>query len=96
MAVQVVCSVGASVVTGQVTAPTFGSAIVSAVTVTLPVLVTRNVYGTVEPTVAPDSTPACFTSVSDDVGVIVVSVESVPVTAAPVGGVAEAVAVLAT
>ncbi len=40
MAVQVVVAPGASVVTGQLTAPTLGSAITTDVSVTLPVLVT--------------------------------------------------------
>ena len=44
----------------------------------------------------PVGVPACLSSVSDGAAVIVVSVESVAVTAVPVGGIAEPVAVLGT
>ena len=96
VAEQVTWAFGASDATGQETTPTTGSEIAIALSVTLPVFVTTNVYGSVEPSVVPDSTPACLSTVTlgfDDTGV---SVESVPVTAAPVGGVAETVAVFST
>ena len=51
VAVQVAVAFGASVVTGQTTVPAIGSEIDTSVTVTLPVFVTTNVYGSVEPAV---------------------------------------------
>ena len=63
---------------------------------TLPVFFTTNEYGRVAPATLPLSAPADFTSEIVAVRVIVVLVESVAVTAAPVGGVPEALAVLFT
>ena len=91
----VVVAPGASVVTGHETVPAVTSAIETPVSVTLPVLATRNVYGSVEPAVAPVRTPACLSRLRLGAAAIGESVESVPVTAAPVGGVADTVAVLA-
>ena len=96
MAVHVVWAAGASVVTGQLTVPTFASATPTACTVTLPVFVRTNVYGRVEPTVFPVGMPACLSRLMLGLATTVVSVESIAETAAPTGGVAETVAVLTT
>jgi hypothetical protein len=60
VAVQVVFAPGASVVAGQSTAPTSGSETAIPSSVTLPVLVTTNVYGRVAPAVAVFGVPASF------------------------------------
>jgi hypothetical protein len=96
VAVHVRDAPGASAPPGQVTVPTFGSVTLTADNVTLPVFVTRNVYPIVDPTVFPDGVPACLSNVIVLVRVIGVDVLSVAVTAAPVGGVPDAVAVLST
>jgi hypothetical protein len=94
--VHVVDAPGARDATGQVTGPTFGSETPTVVSVTLPVLVTTNVYAIVEPAVVPDGVPACLSSAIAGDRVTGVLTELVPVTAAPVGGVPVAVAVLFT
>jgi hypothetical protein len=66
------------------------------VSVTLPVFFTRNEYAIVAPADMPDGAPADFVNVIAGPAGIVVSVESVRVSADPVGGVPVAVAVLAT
>ena len=96
MAVHVVLAPGASEVAGQVTVPTLASAIATAVRVTLPVLATTNVYGTVLPAVLPVAVPACLSIVIAGVDAIAVSVESVADAGWPCGAEAETVAVLAT
>ena len=96
VAVQVVAALGASCVTGQVTVPAFASATATVVSVTLPVLVTRNEYGIVEPAALPDAVPAVFVNVRLGAALMGVVTPSVAVTAAPLGGVAEAVAELKT
>jgi hypothetical protein len=94
--VHVVVAAGASCDTGQDTVPTFGSLTPTLVNVTLPVFFTRNEYAIVEPADMPDGAPADFVSVIAGVRVTGVVVELVVVTAAPVGGVPDAVAVLFT
>ncbi len=96
VAVHVVDAPGTSVLTGQVTVPTLRSVTTTLESVTLPVLVTRNVYGTVEPAVFPVAVPAFLSSVSDGLDVIGSVTVSVPDTAAPVGGFADTLAVLIT
>ena len=96
VAVHVVDAPGASWVAGHDTVPTFASDTATPVTVTFPVFVTRNVYGTVEVAALPDAVPACFFSVIAGDRVIVLLVELVADTAAPVGGVPDALAVLFT
>ena len=96
VAVQVVDAFGASVVTGQVTVPTKRSLTLTACSVTLPVLATRNVYGIVEPAVLPVAVPACLSTASAGAEAIGSVTMSVAVTAAPLGGFAEAVAELTT
>jgi hypothetical protein len=96
VAVHVFATPGAREPAGQVTVPTFASATATFVSVTLPVFVTRNVYGTVEPAVFPDAVPAAFFSVITGERVIAVVVVPTAVTAVPVGGVPKAVAELFT
>jgi hypothetical protein len=96
VAVHVVVAPGASVVTGQETVPTLTSVTPTPVRVTLPVFVTTNEYAIVDPAVFPDGTPACLSRVIVAVRVIGVEVVSVAVTAAPVGGVPDTVALLLT
>ncbi len=91
---------GASDVTGQVVAPAVGSVTARALTVTLPVFLTRNDHWIVSPR---SVAPSWFTSVtaadlvSWRVGVCVavtVAVDGTDVTGPPVGGVPVAVAEL--
>ncbi len=81
--------------------PTLASATATEVRLTLPVLVTRKLYGTVSPASGPlasrsSSAPAVLARVIPGTFAIGVSVVSVPVTGAPVGGVPETVALLGT
>jgi hypothetical protein len=94
--VQVVVAPGASVATGQLTGPTFGSETPTLVSVTLPEFCTPNVYVRVEPAVVPVGVPAVLVIVITGAAATGVSVESVAVIALPVGGVPVAVAVFAT
>jgi hypothetical protein len=87
---------GASVVTGQVAPPTTGSSIATLVSVTLPVFVTMNVYGIVEPLVCPLSAPDCLSSAIRGAAGTSVSMESLAETGLPVGGSAVTDAVFAT
>ena len=96
VAVQVAVAAGASVVTVHAIAPTLGSSIVSDESVTLPVFVTTNVYGSEAPIASADVAPACLSSARLGEAAISVSVASVASTGAPTGGVADTVAVLAT
>ena len=96
MAVHEVDVCGARVVTGHVTAPTIESSITIAVSVTLPVLVTMNVYGIVESLVCPLSVPDCLSRATCGFADTRVSTESVAVTASPDGGVAVTVAEFVT
>ncbi len=96
VAVQVVCSPGASVETGQETVPTLASLTPTEVSVTLPVFVTTNVYAMVEPTTFPLGAAACLSSDRLGRAVTVVSVVSEAFTALPDGGFAETVARFAT
>ena len=96
VAVHVVDSPGASVVTGHRTVPTLASVTATPLTVTLPVFVTTNAYVIVEPALVPLGVPACLSCVTLGCAGISVSVLSIAVTGTPEGGVAEAVAVLAT
>ncbi len=94
--VQVVDAPGASELTGQVIVPALGSVTPTVVRVTLPELVTMNVYAMVAPATKPDGVPACLSTVIAGVRVIGAVADAVVVTAAPVGGVPVAVAVLLT
>jgi hypothetical protein len=94
--VQLVEAPGVSDVTGHVIEPTFASVTPTEVSVTLPEFVTTNVYRIVEPAVVPDGVPACLSNVIAGDRVIGVVTVLVPVTAVPVGGVPDAVAVLFT
>jgi hypothetical protein len=94
--VHVVVAPGASDVTGHVIVPTFVSVTPTLVNVTLPEFVTMNAYAIVEPATEPVGAPACLSNVTAGVRVIVVDTELVAVTAAPVGGIPDAVAVLFT
>ena len=96
MAVQVVVAPGASVVTGQLTAPALGSATVTEVRVTLPVFVTTKLYRIVEPAIVPVAAPACLSRLRLGVAGMGVSVASEPETGSPTGGVPSAVAELTT
>jgi hypothetical protein len=96
VAVHVVAAPGASCVTGQVTVPTVPSLTETPVRVTLPVFVTRNVYGMVAPAALPEAVPAVFLTVTLGVEATGVVIESAAVTAAPVGGLADAVAEFVT
>ncbi len=87
---------GATGVAGQVTAPTLASLTATPVRVTLPVFVTTKRYGRVDPTTLPVGMPACLSKLRLGLAATSVSVESVAVTGDPVGGVPDAVAVLAT
>ncbi len=96
VAVQVVDAFGARVATGHETVPTLRSLTLTACSVTLPVLATRNVYGIVEPAVLPVAVPACLSTAiagRDGIGRVTVSVA---VAAAPLGGFAETLAELTT
>ena len=64
--------------------------------VTFPVFFTTKAYAIVEPAVLPVGVPACLSSVIAGERVIVLLVELVADTAAPVGGVPDALAVLFT
>ena len=94
--VHVIDAAGASVPTGQLTGPTFGSLTPTLVNVTLPVFFTTNEYPIVEPADIPDGAPADFVNVIAGDRVTGVTTELVAVTAAPVGGFPDAVAVLFT
>ena len=96
VAVHVVLTPGANVVTGQSTLPTVGSSTTMLVSVTLPVFFTMNVYGIVEFAVLPVGVPACLSSVTVVVATIGVSIAPVAVTEPPTGGVAVAVAEFST
>ena len=87
---------GARLVAGQVTAPTIRSSTPTVCSVTLPVLVTTNVYAMVAPAAWVVGVPAVFDSAIDGVAATVVSVLSCAVTTAVVGAVPLTVAVLAT
>ncbi len=102
-AVQVVASPGASVVTGQATEGTGPagavnvSAMLSPVTVWLPVLATANAYATVWPARLTVRGVAVLVRVIAAARVVVtVAVEAPDVTAPPVGSVPATVAVLTT
>ncbi len=64
--------------------------------VTLPVLVTTNVYGRAEPALVPARSPACLSSVMLGEAGISVSTVSVAEIVSPSGSAAVTVAVLAT
>ena len=87
---------GASVDTGQETTESPGSGSVTQTedNVTLPVLVTTNEYATDWPAAVTVVGSADFTTVIDGDWVAVTVVESVSVTAGPLGGVPVVVAVL--
>ena len=93
---QVVDALGTKEVAGQLTAPAVRSFTPTEVRVTLPVLVTMNVYGRAEPATVPASVPARLSSAIEGDRVTGVLTELVAEIAAPVGGVPAAVAVLAT
>jgi hypothetical protein len=76
--------------------PTFVSVTPTLVNVTLPEFVTMNVYVVVDPVTEPVGTPACLSNVIPGERVIGVTTELTAVTAAPVGGVPDTVAVLFT
>jgi hypothetical protein len=94
--VHVVLAPGANDVTGHVIVPTLASVTPTLVNVTLPEFVTTNAYAIVDPATEPVGAPACLSNVTAGVRVIVVDTELVAVTAEPVGGVPDAVAVLFT
>ena len=94
VAVQITTAPGASVVDGQYTEPTFGSLTLSRCSVAAPLLDATNEYWIVEPCVLPDGASACLSSVRTAVGTNSVSVESVALTGAPIGGLADTLAVL--
>ncbi len=102
VAVQVVDAPGASVVTGQVTAPAIGSLIARVVSVTVPVFLTRNDHWilsprSVSPSLLTSVTAADLVSCRAEVWTTGVVVDDgAVVIVAPLGWVAPAVAVLAT
>ena len=81
--VHVIAPSGASVVVGQETSPMRGSATTSPVRVTLPVFVTRNVYGTSPPVSIVVGLPAVLTIATDGFWTSVVSSVSVAVASSP-------------
>ena len=95
-AVHVVDFPGASDVTGQLTPPTLGSVTTIEASVTLPVFVTTNVYGSVAPADVPDSRPATLSNVMLGAAGISVSTVSVADVVSASGSVPVTVAVLAT
>ena len=96
VAVQVVLVRGASTVAGQDTVPTFGSFTATPWSVTLPSLVTRNVYGSVAPTALSRTGPAVLTIVTCGAAGIAVTAAPDPMAGGPCGESADATAPFTT